>query len=412
MATPSPPRSACRRGRGAAERRLSQPRRRARFPAQRRLHRQGRHRMRDAGAGRRARRLQRRVPRGRSRPEDRAGRALRDAGRRVPQRRLHSVEGAAARRRGDGRDRRRCAEHGVTFGAPQIDLDEAARLEGQGRRQADRRPRRHGQVAQGRCRARLSACSSIRITSKSKSPTVPGQDETGVKKVVKFAEGDHRGGLAVDAGCRSFPTIRAWSTRPARSLCAPFPKRMLVIGGGIIGLEMGTVYSTLGARLDVVEMLRRPDAGRRPRPRPRVGEDEQAALRPHHAEDARRSRVEAKKDALYVTFEGEQAPAGPQPYDLVLLAVGRSRRTARRSARTRPASRSPTAASSRSTTRCAPTCRTSSRSATSSASRCWRTRRCTKAMSRRKPRRARSRTSTRASFLRWRTPIRKSRGSA
>jgi len=36
---------------------------------------------------------------------------------------------------------------------------------------------------------------------------------------------------------------------------ASVPKRMLVIGGGIIGLEMGTVYSTLGARLDVVEML-------------------------------------------------------------------------------------------------------------------------------------------------------------
>jgi pyruvate/2-oxoglutarate dehydrogenase complex dihydrolipoamide dehydrogenase (E3) component len=33
------------------------------------------------------------------------------------------------------------------------------------------------------------------------------------------------------------------------------PKRMLILGGGIIGLEMGTVYSTLGARLDVVEML-------------------------------------------------------------------------------------------------------------------------------------------------------------
>src|SRR5437899_12459295 len=34
--------------------------------------------------------------------------------------------------------------------------------------------------------------------------------------------------------------------------------------------------------------------------------------------------IEAKKDAIYVTFEGEQAPAGPQPYDLVLLSVGRS----------------------------------------------------------------------------------------
>jgi dihydrolipoamide dehydrogenase len=37
-------------------------------------------------------------------------------------------------------------------------------------------------------------------------------------------------------------------------LLRSIPKRMLIIGGGIIGLEMGTVYSALGARLDVVEM--------------------------------------------------------------------------------------------------------------------------------------------------------------
>ena len=67
------------------------------------LCRQRRHRMRNAGARRRSRRLLGGVPLRRSRHEDRARRALRDAGRRVPQRRLHSVEGAAAHRVGHGR---------------------------------------------------------------------------------------------------------------------------------------------------------------------------------------------------------------------------------------------------------------------------------------------------------------------
>jgi dihydrolipoamide dehydrogenase len=48
---------------------------------------------------------------------------------------------------------------------------------------------------------------------------------------------------------------RAWWTAPARWRCRVCPRSMLIVGGGIIGLEMGTVYSTLGARLDVVEMM-------------------------------------------------------------------------------------------------------------------------------------------------------------
>ncbi len=63
------------------------------------------------------------------------------------------------------------------------------------------------------------------------------------------------------------------------------PKKMLVIGGGIIGLEMGTVYSTLGAKARRGRDARRPDAGRRPRPGQGLAEAERAALRQHHAED-------------------------------------------------------------------------------------------------------------------------------
>jgi dihydrolipoamide dehydrogenase len=101
------------------------------------------------------------------------------------------------------------------------------------------------------------------------------------------------------------------------------PKRLLFVGGGIIGLEMGTVYSTLGARLDVFEMLDglRPGADR---DLVRVWEKFNKPRFDRVMLKTKTTAIDARKDAVHVTFEGEQAPAGPQPYDLVLLAVGRS----------------------------------------------------------------------------------------
>jgi len=101
------------------------------------------------------------------------------------------------------------------------------------------------------------------------------------------------------------------------------PKKMLVIGGGIIGLEMATVYSTLGSRVDVVEMLDHLMPGA---DRDLVNVWERIN---RHRFDSIMIRtktvgVEAKKDGIHVTFEGEKAPAGPQKYDMVLVAVGRS----------------------------------------------------------------------------------------
>jgi dihydrolipoamide dehydrogenase len=104
---------------------------------------------------------------------------------------------------------------------------------------------------------------------------------------------------------------------------AAVPKRMLVVGGGIIGLEMGTVYSTLGARLDVVEMLDGLMLGA-DRDLVRVWEKVNKPRFDRVMLKTRTTAVEAKKDALYVSFEGEHAPKGAQPYDMVLLSVGRS----------------------------------------------------------------------------------------
>ena len=101
------------------------------------------------------------------------------------------------------------------------------------------------------------------------------------------------------------------------------PKRMLVIGGGIIGLEMGTVYSTLGSRLEVVEMLDglMPGADR----------DLVAVWQKFNARrfdkillKTRTTRAEAAKDGIRIWFEGENAPKEPQTYDLVLVSVGRT----------------------------------------------------------------------------------------
>ena len=101
------------------------------------------------------------------------------------------------------------------------------------------------------------------------------------------------------------------------------PKRMLVIGGGIIGLEMATVYSTLGAEIDVVEMLDNLMNGA-DRDLVKVWEKYNAKRFGNVMLKTKTVGAAAKEDGIYVTFEGEKAPAEPQRYDLVLVAVGRS----------------------------------------------------------------------------------------
>ncbi|MFL5421780.1 MAG: dihydrolipoyl dehydrogenase [Myxococcales bacterium] len=101
------------------------------------------------------------------------------------------------------------------------------------------------------------------------------------------------------------------------------PGKMLVIGGGIIGMEMAQVYASLGARITVVELL----------PQLMTGADPDL-VRPLSRRVAKRYesvmlstkvvRAEAAKDGVHVWFEGKSAPAEPQTYDRVLVAVGRA----------------------------------------------------------------------------------------
>ena len=99
------------------------------------------------------------------------------------------------------------------------------------------------------------------------------------------------------------------------------PKRMLVVGGGIIGLEMGTVYSTLGARLDVVEMLDGLMQGA-DRDLVKVWQKMNAPRFDNIMLKTKTVGGEARADGILVRFEGEGALAAPQLYDMVLQAVG------------------------------------------------------------------------------------------
>lgn len=152
--------------------------------------------------------------------------------------------------------------------------------------------------------------------------TGDGRETSGEKKVVRFAK------AIIAAGSQSakLPFIpddpRIVDSTGALELSA-VPKRMLVVGGGIIGLEMATVYSTLGARIEVVEMLDGLMTGA-DRDLVKVWQKFNEKRFDKLMLKTRSVGVEARAEGILVKFEGEQAPSDPQLYDLVLLSVGRS----------------------------------------------------------------------------------------
>ncbi len=100
------------------------------------------------------------------------------------------------------------------------------------------------------------------------------------------------------------------------------PKRMLVIGGGIIGLEMATVYSTLGARIDVAEALDGLMLGA-DRDLVSVWQKTNAQRFDRVTTQTKVVSADAKPDGIHVRFEGKNAPEATVAYDVVLVAVGR-----------------------------------------------------------------------------------------
>jgi len=97
---------------------------------------------------------------------------------------------------------------------------------------------------------------------------------------------------------------------------------LLIIGGGIIGMEMATVYSTLGAKVTVVEFMDQIMPGVDAdlvKPLMKIVKDQLSNI----LLKTKVTKVEAKKDGVYATFEGPGAPDKPQKFDQILVAVGR-----------------------------------------------------------------------------------------
>ncbi|HSD44746.1 MAG TPA: dihydrolipoyl dehydrogenase [Burkholderiales bacterium] len=213
------------------------------------------------------------------------------------------------------------ADIGVVFGKPSVDLD---KLRAHKDKVVGKLVGGVGSMAKGRKVSVVRGYGhfvdphhlEVELTSGD------GQDKTGEKKVVRFEKAI----IAAGSMAVRLPFIpddpRIVDSTGALDL-AFVPKRMLVIGGGIIGLEMASVYSTLGARIEVVEMLDGLMTG--------ADRDLVAVWQKFNARrfdkimlKTRTVAVEARKEGILVRFEGEQAPAEPQLYDLVLVSVGRS----------------------------------------------------------------------------------------
>ncbi len=204
------------------------------------------------------------------------------------------------------------SEHGIVFGKPEVDLDKL---------------RSWKEKVVGKLTSGLSGMAKARkVTVLQGLGSFAGPNHLTVeakegRKLVAFKNAI----IAAGSQASRIPTMpddpRIVDSTGALELRSK-PKRMLVIGGGIIGLEMGTVYSTLGARLDVVEMMDGLMAGA-DRDLVKVWQTFNAKRFDKVMLKTRTTKVEALKAGIKVWFEGENAPAEPQLYDLVLVSVGR-----------------------------------------------------------------------------------------
>jgi len=216
------------------------------------------------------------------------------------------------------------ADLGVDFGQPAVNIDKL---------------RGHKEKVIGKLTGGLAAMAKMRkVTTvrgfghfvgshhvEVEETTGTGQDKTGSKKVIGFKNCI----IATGSQAVHLPFMpddpRVVDSTGALAL-KEVPKRMLILGGGIIGLEMGTVYSTLGARLDVVEMMDGLMQGA-DRDLVKVWQKMNAHRFDHIMLNTKTVSAKALPEGIEVTFapaqEGGTAPA-PQVYDLVLQAVGRS----------------------------------------------------------------------------------------
>ncbi|WP_417763686.1 dihydrolipoyl dehydrogenase [Shewanella sp.] len=204
--------------------------------------------------------------------------------------------------------------NGVTFGEPTIDLDKLRGF----------KEKVIGQLTGGL--GGMSKMRKVNVVNGLGKFTGPNSIEVtaedGAKTTVNFDN------AIIAAGSRpiQLPFIphedpRIWDSTDALEL-KEIPGKLLVMGGGIIGLEMGTVYSSLGSQIEVVEMFDQVI--------PAADKDvvknftKQIKNKFKLMLETKVTAVEAKEDGIYVTMEGKSAPSAPERYDAVLVAIGRT----------------------------------------------------------------------------------------
>ena len=204
--------------------------------------------------------------------------------------------------------------HGVSFGAPKIDLEALRNWKSN-----DVVAKLTGGLAQMAKQREVTVVVGNGQFTSPKTITVTADD--GNITTINFEHAI----IAAGSQAIQFPNApdddRIMDSTGALKL-DDIPKRLLVIGGGIIGLEMGTVYDALGSKVSVVEFMDGLITG-----------CDRDLVRPLQKRMEKRieaimlstkvTKIEAKKDGIHVSFEGEEAPKESQVYDRVLVSIGR-----------------------------------------------------------------------------------------
>jgi dihydrolipoamide dehydrogenase len=210
-------------------------------------------------------------------------------------------------------DAQEMGAHGISFGKPKIDT---AKLVGW-------KSKVVGQLTNGLDGlAKQRKVRVVRGTARFASPKQLSVEQDGKEEVVDFDQ------CIIAAG--SEPAVLPGLPRDPRIIDSTgalelktLPQRMLVVGGGIIGLEMATVYDALGVKVSVVELTKTliPGCDRdlvKPLEK-RIASRYEAIML-----GTRFTRMEANREGIAVHYAGDQAPPRPEIYGLVLVAVGRS----------------------------------------------------------------------------------------
>ena len=175
---------------------------------------------------------------------------------------------------------RELAARGVDFGEPTLDLERIRAFKERTVATPHQGPGRAREAPQGDDPERKGALLGAPTRSPSRRPRARPRRSPSTTASSRSAR-------ARSSSPDSRATIRASGTRPTRSRLDEVPERLLVIGGGIIGLEMATVYDALGAKITVVELLDGLHAGDRPRPGGAPAQAHREPLREHLLLDAR-----------------------------------------------------------------------------------------------------------------------------